>query len=183
MRKNILTLLFLLAFAQVQAQTPAKPQTSPIVLQNGIIHLATGEVLQKASIRFEKGIITEIGTQVNSQGAEVVDLQGQHVYPSLILPATAIGLNEIAQIRSTLDYAETGEFNPNVRTQIVFNTDSELLPTTRSNGTFILQPTPRGGLISGTSAVMHADGWNWEDATLRADDGIHINWVQMYTKK
>lgn len=181
MKKIIYTALACLMSLGVQAQTPAKPQTQPIVLQNGVLHLATGEVLQNASLRFEKGIITEVGKQVATQGAEVIDLQGQHVYPSLILPATAIGLNEIAQIRSTLDYAEAGEFNPNVRTQIAFNTDSELLPTTRSNGTLILQPTPRGGLVSGTSAVMYADGWNWEDATLRADDGLHLNWVPIYT--
>ncbi len=181
MKKTFILFFALLFASSAKAQTPAKPQTTPIVLQNGTIHTATGEVLQGASLRFEKGIITAVGKDVNTQGAEIVDLQGQHVYPSLILPATAIGLNEVAQIRSTLDYAETGEFNPNVRTQIVFNTDSELLPTTRSNGTLILQPTPRGGLVSGTSAVMHADGWNWEDATLRADDGIHMNWVPMFT--
>ncbi len=183
MHKYILLSLISFAFAcsAAQAQTPAKPQTKPIVLQNGVLHLATGEVLTNASLRFEQGIITAVGSQVSTEGAEIVPLNGQHVYPGLILPCTAVGLNEVAQIRSTLDYAETGEFNPNVRTQIAYNTDSELLPTTRSNGVLILQPTPRGGLISGTSAVMHLDGWNWEDATLKADDGLHMNWVQMFT--
>jgi len=181
MKTLVFTFLFSFAILTIQAQTPAKPQTKPIVLQNGVLHLATGEVLQNASLRFENGVITAVGSQVPLDGAEIVPLDGQHVYPSLILPCTAVGLNEIAQIRSTLDYAETGEFNPNVRTQIAFNTDSELLPTTRSNGTLILQPCPRGGLISGTSAVMHMDGWNWEDATLKADDALHMNWVPMFT--
>jgi imidazolonepropionase-like amidohydrolase len=40
----------------------------------------------------------------------------------------------------------------------------------------ITQATPRGGLISGTSAIMNLSGWNWEDATIVANDGIHVNW-------
>ncbi|TAE12407.1 MAG: amidohydrolase [Bacteroidetes bacterium] len=184
MKKTIFTILLgaFGALAQAQNPTPAKPQSKPIVLQNGILHLATGEVLQNASLRFENGIITAVGNTVPTEGAEIVPLNGQHVYPSLILPSTTIGLNEIEQIRATLDYEEAGEFNPNVRTQVAFNTDSELLPTIRSNGILILQPTPKGGVVSGTSAVMHADGWNWEDATLRADDGIHINWIPFFTR-
>jgi imidazolonepropionase-like amidohydrolase len=27
---------------------------------------------------------------------------------------------------------------------------------------------------------MHLDGWNWEDATLRSDDGIHLNWPSSF---
>ena len=27
---------------------------------------------------------------------------------------------------------------------------------------------------------MHLDGWNWEDAVLRADDGLHLNWPNSY---
>ena len=27
---------------------------------------------------------------------------------------------------------------------------------------------------------MHLDGWNWEDAALRIDDGIHLNWPASY---
>jgi imidazolonepropionase-like amidohydrolase len=183
MKKIIFTLLCASVWATSQAQnpTPAKPQTKPIVLQNGVLHLATGEVLQNASIRFENGVIAEVGNTVSTKDAEIVPLNGQHVYPSIILPATTLGLNEVEQVRSTLDYAEAGEFNPNVRAQVAFNTDSELLPTTRTNGILIVQPTPKGGLVSGTSAVMHTDGWNWEDATLRAEDGVHINWVSFFT--
>ena len=50
------------------------------------------------------------------------------------------------------------------------------MKTVRSNGVLITQATPRGGVISGSSSVMYLDGWNWEDATVKADDGIHLNW-------
>ena len=50
----------------------------------------------------------------------------------------------------------------------------------RTNGVLIAQVTPRGGIISGQSSVMYLDGWNWEDAQLKADDGIHLNWPSSY---
>jgi imidazolonepropionase-like amidohydrolase len=40
----------------------------------------------------------------------------------------------------------------------------------------LCQAAPRGGVISGTSSVMALSGWNWEDATIYANDGIHVNW-------
>jgi len=42
------------------------------------------------------------------------------------------------------------------------------------------QVTPRGGVISGVSSVMHLDAWNWEDAIIREDDGVHLNWPQVF---
>ena len=51
-----------------------------------------------------------------------------------------------------------------------------MISTVRTNGVLITQSTPRGGRVSGTSCVMKMDGWNWEDATISANDGIHLNW-------
>ncbi len=169
-------------FSYAQQPIPALPQTKPIILKNAVIHKATGEVLQNGSIRFENGIITEIGTNINANNAEEMDMQGQHIYPSLILPATTLGITEVASLRPTHDYAETGLFNPNVRSLVAFNTDSEISPTLRSNGILLVQSTPRGGLISGTSSVMELEGWNWEDAQHTPDMGIHLNWISSYQR-
>jgi len=38
------------------------------------------------------------------------------------------------------------------------------------------QITPRGGVISGTSSIMQFDAWNWEDAVVKGNDGVHMNW-------
>jgi len=46
----------------------------------------------------------------------------------------------------------------------------------RPNGVLMGQITPRGGTISGTSSIVQFDAWNWEDAAVKADDGIHVNW-------
>jgi hypothetical protein len=41
---------------------------------------------------------------------------------------------------------------------------------------------PRGGVISGVSSVMQLDAWNWEDALVKEDDGLHLNWPRVYHK-
>jgi hypothetical protein len=96
------------------------------------------------------------------------------------LPNTTLGITEIDAVRASLDYRETGIMNPNIRSLIAYNTDSKLTKTVRSNGVLIAQVTPRGGLVSGQSSIMHLDGDNWEDAAIKADDGIHINWPNSY---
>ena len=44
------------------------------------------------------------------------------------------------------------------------------------------QITPRGGRISGTSSIVQFDAWNWEDAAIKADDGIHLNWPNPFSR-
>jgi imidazolonepropionase-like amidohydrolase len=56
-----------------------------------------------------------------------------------------------------------------------------MLPVVRMNGILTTQITPRGGLVSGTSSIVNLDGWNWEDACYKMDDGVHINWPARYS--
>jgi imidazolonepropionase-like amidohydrolase len=38
------------------------------------------------------------------------------------------------------------------------------------------QVVPVGGTISGTTSVMELDGWNWEDAAYKSEEGVYMNW-------
>ena len=181
--KPLYTFLLLLwagtAFAQ--PPTPGKPQSAAIVLKGATIHTGTGQVIENGSLVFENGKITQVGTSVTTPaGAEIIDITGKQVYPGLILPNTTLGLVEVGAVRATRDYAEVGNINPNVRSLVAYNADSELLPVTRSNGILLVQATPQDGVVSGTSSIMQLDAWNWEDAAYRTDDGIHLNWPRMF---
>ena len=101
----------------------------------------------------------------------IYKLYGKHIYPAFILPNTTLGITEIEAVRASRDYKETGGVNPNIRSLIAYNTDSKITKTVRSNGVLIAQVTPRGGLVSGQSSIMHLDGDNWEDAVIRNNDG------------
>ncbi|MBW8049953.1 MAG: amidohydrolase family protein [Cytophagales bacterium] len=179
----IQTLFVLQLYAQVP--TPAKEQTKPMILTGGTAHLGNGKVIENAAVGFERGKITIVADaaklQIDKSKFEVIDVTGKHLYPGFIAPNTTLGLRDIDQVRATLDFDEVGDIIPNVRTIIAYNTDSEIIPTVRSNGVLLAQPTPKGGLISGTSSIVELDGWNWEDAAYRIDDGIHLQWPKMFT--
>src|SRR6185312_3935953 len=53
--------------------------------------------------------------------------------------------------------------------------DSRIINTLKANGILLAGITPQGGTISGQSAVVQLDAWNWEDAAYKLDNGIHLN--------
>ena len=155
---------------------PADAQKDSVVYHNATIHIGNGQVLENATIAFDKGKITRIGHFRMAWQKTDIDLKGKHVYPGLILPLTSLGLTEIAAVKATRDARETGQNNANVRSIIAYNTDSEIIPTLRYNGVLLAQPTPQGGLVSGLSSIVQLDAWNWQDATVVTDDAVHVNW-------
>ena len=178
---SILSLLFSLN-AQ---QTPAPDQTRSILIVGGTAHLGTGDVIVDAAIGFRDGKIDYVGRafQVDkSKYDDVIDATGKEIYPGFIVTNSTIGLQEIGAVRASRDQYEVGTFRPNVRSLIAFNTDSEITPTVRTNGVLMGQITPRGGVISGSSGVVHFDGWNWEDAVVKMVDGVHLNWPSTHHK-
>ncbi|MEC8802746.1 MAG: amidohydrolase family protein [Bacteroidota bacterium] len=159
--------------------TPAPDQSRSVLILGATAHLGTGDVLEDCAVGFRNGEIDYVGRsfQVNRQKYDdSVDATGQHLYPGFIVTNTTLGLQEIGAVRATQDQYEVGTFRPNVRSVIAFNTDSEITPTVRTNGVLMGQITPRGGVVSGSSGVVHFDGWNWEDAVMVMVDGIHLNW-------
>lgn len=117
-----------------------------------------------------------------SQFDTTIDLAGKHIYPGLIAPNCILGLQEAEAVRQTSDYAEVGDFNPHVRSLIAYNAESKILETVKANGVLYTQSTPRYGRIAGTSSIFATDGWNWEDAVLKADDGVHVNFPNTIQK-
>ena len=151
------------------------------LFMGGIAHLGNGEKIENSVIVIKEGKFDLVADarmiRIDPTAFDtIIKIYGKHIYPSFISPNTTLGITEIDAVHATEDFDEVGNFNPNVRSQIAYNTDSKVMKTVRSNGVLITQATPRGGVISGSSSVMYLDGWNWEDATVKADDGIHLNW-------
>ena len=178
-------MLYHVIFSQIiVSQETNNKDSQRHILFGGTAHIGNGDVIENSIIIIEDEKIVAIGPSdlviVNKDIGSTYDLQGKHVYPSFILPNTTLGLVEIDAVRATRDERETGDLNPNVRTQIAYNTESVVSSTVRTNGILLAQVTPRGGLISGTSSIMKLDGWNWEDATYLEDDGIHVYWPELH---
>ena len=182
---SIAILALFLSFSAYAQQTPAPEQDRSILIVGGTAHLGTGDVIVDAAIGFRDGKIDYVGRafQVEkSKYDDIIDATGKHIYPGFIVTNSTIGLQEIGAVRASRDQYEVGTFRPNVRSLIAFNTDSEITPTVRTNGVLMGQITPRGGVISGSSGVVHFDGWNWEDAVVKMVDGVHLNWPRTHHK-
>ncbi|MFM9945822.1 MAG: amidohydrolase family protein [Bacteroidia bacterium] len=186
MKKILIAILLFSIMAKAQVPTPGKLPIKPVVLMGGTLHIGNGEIYTDAGLGFVNGKIVSLDSllkKINYRDYELVDAKGKHVYPGLIAPNTTIGLNEIDAVRSTRDYNEVGLNNANIRSIIAYNTDSKVTPTVRSNGILLAQITPSGGSISGNSSIVQLDAWNWEDAAVKTDDALHINWPRMSVQR
>ena len=170
--KSYYLIIALFLFIKINAQTV------PTVIIHATIHVGNGQVIENGTLVFSQGKIEYVGTENKTlyKTATIIDAKGKHVYPGIICLNNYVGLSEIEAVRATHDFSENGQMNPNVRSQIAYNTDSKILPTLKVNGILFVQSVPQGGMISGTSSIMKTEGWNWEDATLLKEDGIHLNW-------
>lgn len=182
--KNILVLslcLPLLAWAQ---QTPADPQAESILISGITAHIGNGTVIENAAVGFDKGILTYVGAAEAAPNnySKTIAGNGQHAYPGFIGMNTTLGLVEIDAVRATDDENELGEMLPHVRAAIAYNAESQVVESVRPNGVLLAQVAPRGGRISGSSSVMQLDAWNWEDALVKADEGIHLHWPSPFKR-
>ena len=177
---KIIFTLFLFSLGISNDQIPGEDQKRPIILKGGILHTVSTDILEGYDILFSKGKIVRIEKNIMaSPETDVYDVFGKHIIPGYIAPITRIGLVEIGLVKQTRDFAERGSFNPNVKANVSYNPDSDLIPITRSNGVLVVNSVPAGGRISGQSSVMMLDGWTWEQATLKHPSGLHINWPSM----
>lgn len=181
--------LFLFAFVAMpthaQQPVPAPEKPLSILFTNATVHVGNGTVIENGAVGVDEGKINFVGETKDARPRRyktVKDLEGAHLYPGFIATNVPMGLIEVDAVVATRDFLETGDFTPEARTQIAYNTDSRIIPTVRNNGVLLVQSTPQGGKIPGMSSVMKMDGWNWEDATYRANDGIHLNWPKQFSQ-
>ena len=178
---NLLSVFFLVSvYGQ---QTPASKQNRSILFINATVHTGEGIVLYKSAVGFENGKITYVGNSENPPAFdEVIDATDKHIYPGFIATNSTLGLVEVDAVRATSDVDELGDFLPHVRTAIAYDAESKIVESMRPNGVLVAQVAPRGGRISGSSSVMQMDAWNWEDAIIKEDEGIHLNWPRPYSR-
>lgn len=177
-----------LVIVLVSVVTVLSAQTKKrILLTNGVAHIGNGQVIGNSYIAFSNGKIDFVSdarlTKLDmTQFDTTIDVSGKHIYPGFIAPNCILGLQEAEAVRQTSDYAEVGDYNPHIRSLIAYNTESKILETVKANGILYTQATPRYGVISGSSSILATEGWNWEDAVIKADDGIHLNFPNSIVK-
>ncbi|BAO56175.1 amidohydrolase family protein [Nonlabens marinus] len=186
MKKYISLVSLFFGITALAQQAPAPAQSTAVRIINGTAHLGNGEVIENSVIEFEDGKLTMIAdattVRLTAPKGEVIDASGRHIYPGMIASNTTLGLVEVDAVGASDDEDEIGEYNPHVRSLIAYNAESRVVETMRPNGILLAQITPRGGRVSGQSSVVQMDAWNWEDAAVRVDDGIHVNWPRSFSR-
>ncbi len=168
-----------LVAAAALGMTPAARAES-VALTGGIVHTMVTAPIDHCTVIITDGKIAacSVGAPVPAD-ARVIDCRGKHVYPGFVSANTVLGLTEIGSVRGTVDDTETGTVNPNIRAEVEINPESDLIPVTRVNGVTSALVIPRGGALSGLSALIHLDGWTYEDMTIAAPVGLHVQWPNM----
>jgi len=192
--KNLF-ILIVFTFSTINAQqTPGMNQSNTIAIVGGIAHIGDGTVIENSIIIFTDGKLTTVSSKLDYYNSvdikytkelkdiTLIEAKGKHIYPGFIAANASLGLVEIDAVRASNDKDEIGEMIPHIRSLIAYNAESKVVESMRPNGILIAQVTPQGGTISGTSSIVQLDAWNWEDAGLKTDDGIHLNWPNTFRR-
>lgn len=165
-------------------QTPAPVAKQSILITGATLHLGNGTVIENGQLGMAKGKIVEVGPAGATEQVydQTIDAAGKHVYPGFIAANSTVGMVEIDAVRPTNDLNEIGTFLPNIRTIIAYNAESKVVESLRPNGILTAQIVPTRGRIAGSSSVVQLDAWNWEDAALKTDEGIHLYWPRSYRR-
>ncbi len=150
------------------------------LIRNATVHPVAAPEIQNGSVLVRDGKIIGIGKNLaQPKGVRVIDAKGLHVYPGMIDSGTELGLSEIGSVRESVDTGELGKFDPQLRAEIAVNPASEHIPVTRVNGITSVITMPMGaggggmrnaarqGIITGQAALIHLDGWTWEEMEIK----------------
>jgi hypothetical protein len=110
----------------------------------------------------------------------------------MIDSGTELGLSEISAVRESVDTGELGEFMPQLHAVVAVNPESEHFGVVRVNGITSVMTFPSSGgggggrfgggdrqIISGQAALIHTDGWTWEDMTINRSAAMHLIFPSM----
>lgn len=158
------------------------------------VYPVTGPEVKGVSVLVQDGKIADIGARlVAPKGVKIVEGKGLRLYPGMIDSNTEIGLSEVGAERVTVDTGELGEFMPQLKALSAVNPESEHFGVVRANGITSVMTFPaaggrggRGGggtqYISGQAALIHMDGWTWEDLEIKRDAAMHLNFPSIATR-
>lgn len=174
-----------ITFPNVAYGNLKKPETQTILFKNATVWTNEKEgILEETDVLVKK---TEKLLPLEKTFLDAyditIDASGKHVYPGFIAPNSTLGLVEIDAVKPSNDEGEIGVMKPHIRSIIAYTADSKVIETVRPNGILMAQITSRDGRISGTSSIVQLDAWNWKDALIKENDGIHVNFPFYFKKR
>jgi imidazolonepropionase-like amidohydrolase len=172
------------------ASLASADDATTFLIRGATVHPVASPEIDNGSVLVRDGKIVGIGRNLTApKGIKIIEAKGLHVYPGMIDSGTQMGLSEIESTRESVDTGELGKYTPQLRAEIAINPDSEHISVTRVNGitSVISLPLSGGGeggggrrgtpppsTIAGQAALVHLDGWTWEDMDIKKSAGMAL---------
>ncbi len=151
--------------------------TGRYALTHATLYPVDAPVIAEGTLLIEAGKIAGIGKNLEiPAGTKIIDCSGMHIAPGFIDAGTQLGLVEIGKVRETHDYAEGGQYQPDLRAGVGLNVDSELIPVARAGGITSIMIRPTGGVIAGQTSIAQLSGWTAPDMVQNYEAGLQIIW-------
>ena len=157
---------------------PRDPRGNYVII-GATVHPVSGPPIPHGVVTIQNNRIVAVAGANEANGAAknsatIVDAVGLHVFPGMIDAGTVLGLTELDSARETNDFAEGGDFQPDLRASIAINPDSELIPVTRANGVTTVVTRPIGSVIAGQSALINLAGWVPREMAIVDPLALHV---------
>src|SRR6185312_1662344 len=159
------------------------------LIRDADVYPVTAKEMKSVCVLVRDGKIAEIAPKIAApKGMRVLEGKGLRVYPGLIDSDTNLGLAEISSVRESVDTGELGEFMPQLRALVAVNPASEHFGAVRVNGITSAMTFPgsgegrgggRGQAISGQAALIHTDGFTWEEMEISRSAALQLTFPSM----
>jgi len=148
-----------------------------IAIINAKIYTMTGAPIENGVLILKGGKIEDVGTGIQTpSGARVIDASGKTVLPGFIDSNCHVGLEEVNQVKATVDDSEaTDPVTPQLSIVDAFYPDSKTIGITRSNGITagIVSPADEN-VFTGMSAVVEFSGNRLDQIVLKSPSALHV---------
>ncbi|HJL17244.1 MAG TPA: amidohydrolase family protein [Sandaracinaceae bacterium LLY-WYZ-13_1] len=169
-----------LAVGGLAAPAGAQPDGQTIAIVHGTLWPGDGDPVANATVVVRDGRVVSVTPGgAPPAGARVIDAGDGVITPGFVGTQTALGLVEISLEPSTVDEAPQEDDPDPVRASFSaadgYNPTSTLVPVARRGGVTSVVSTPRGGLVSGTSAWMDLAGGTLDEVMAEEATALHVN--------
>ncbi len=145
----------------VQASLPEVNADGVYAIKNAMVYPVSAPPIPNGTIVIRDGKIASVGGGDTAvpDGATVVDGSNLQVYPGLIDGGSTVAVSDLG----LSDAAEQGEIKASLEVATALKPDSPLIGIARFTGLTSSVTTPSSGLVSGQSALVQFDGWNFDE--------------------
>jgi imidazolonepropionase-like amidohydrolase len=172
--------LLAISSTDASAQIPEKATFGKYAIINAEIHTVSDGVIRQGTVLVNGKNIEFVGTNAKiTDEYEVIDASGKRVYPGFIDSFTYLGLVEISAVPVTVDNAEVGNYNPQMRAFTAINPTAAAVPVTRVSGVTTVIAAPTSGRISGKSTLINLYGYSPDSMAVAENAAVHMSWPSM----